>query len=131
MAKSRSAAADATPGTAKGGAPPGGAGTAKPGAGGAGGVGKPATGTAAPAVAKPFLGAAQPLPAFLASAEAAGGLSAEDRHTLVEQALELIESLYVHLPLKRAMHAVDPVQRLRLLRARLERLQLSDAQFHR
>jgi hypothetical protein len=38
----------------------------------------------------------------------------------VEQALVLLEENYVHLPLKRAMHAVDPVQRLRLLRHRLE-----------
>ena len=31
----------------------------------------------------------------------------------------MIEQLYVHLPLKRAMHAVDPLQRLRLLDRRL------------
>ena len=40
---------------------------------------------------------------------------------LVEQALLLLEGNYVHLPLKSAMHAVNPVQRLRLLRARLLR----------
>ncbi|HEU5471917.1 MAG TPA: S41 family peptidase [Actinophytocola sp.] len=40
------------------------------------------------------------------------------RRTLVDQAEILVEGLYVHLPLKRAMHAVDPVQRLRLLRHR-------------
>ena len=33
----------------------------------------------------------------------------------------LLEDNYVHLPLKSAMHAVNPVQRLRLLRARLAR----------
>ncbi|EGV17774.1 S41 family peptidase [Thiocapsa marina] len=43
-----------------------------------------------------------------------------DRLRLVEQALVLIEQNYVHLPLKEAMHAVDPIQRLRLLRLRLE-----------
>jgi Peptidase family S41 len=40
---------------------------------------------------------------------------------LVDQALLLLDQNYVHLPLKVAMHAVNPVQRLRLLRARLER----------
>jgi Peptidase family S41 len=55
-------------------------------------------------------------------------LATDDRYTLVEQALFLLDSLYVHLRLKRAMHAVDPVQRLRLLERRLETM--SDAQFH-
>lgn len=40
------------------------------------------------------------------------------RERIVDQALILLEQLYVHLPLKRAMHAVDPVQRLKLLRRR-------------
>ena len=52
----------------------------------------------------------------------------EDRYRLVEQALALLEGAYVHLRLKRAMHAVDPVQRLRLLQRNLE--ELSDRQFH-
>ncbi|UHD17641.1 DUF1353 domain-containing protein [Thiocapsa bogorovii] len=47
-------------------------------------------------------------------------LSKADRLRLVEQALVLIEQNYVHLPMKEAMHAVDPIQRLRLLRLRLE-----------
>jgi Peptidase family S41 len=51
----------------------------------------------------------------------AGALSLEERRLLVEQALVLLEQNYVHLPLKAAMHAVNPVQRLRLLRVRLER----------
>ena len=51
----------------------------------------------------------------------AGTLTLAERRLLVEQALVLIEQNYVHLPLKAAMHAVNPVQRLRLLRARLER----------
>jgi len=34
----------------------------------------------------------------------------------------------VHLPFKRAMHAIDPLQRLRLLRHRLA--QLPDGAFH-
>lgn len=34
---------------------------------------------------------------------------------IVTQALVLIEDLYVHLPLKKAMHAVNPIQQLKLL----------------
>jgi cytosine/adenosine deaminase-related metal-dependent hydrolase/C-terminal processing protease CtpA/Prc len=49
-----------------------------------------------------------------------GELSRADRLTIVEQALLLLEQNYVHLPLKRAMHAVDPLQQLRVLRHRLE-----------
>jgi hypothetical protein len=55
-------------------------------------------------------------------------LSAEERQLLVDQALALIEHLYVHLPLKRAMHAVDPLQRLRLLKHRSANL--SEPAFH-
>jgi cytosine/adenosine deaminase-related metal-dependent hydrolase len=50
-----------------------------------------------------------------------GELSLNDRKRIVDQALPLLEQNYVHLPFKRAMHAVDPVQRLRLLRHRLDR----------
>jgi C-terminal processing protease CtpA/Prc len=71
------------------------------------------------------LGAVTSLPEFLATT---GELSTAERAVLVDQALVLIEDLYVHLPLKRAMHAVDPVQRLKLLRFRLE--QLSERRFH-
>src|SRR4030095_15963895 len=39
----------------------------------------------------------------------------------VTRARAVREKTYVPLPLKSAMHAVNPVQRLRLLRARLER----------
>ncbi|MDD1017331.1 S41 family peptidase [Pseudomonas rubra] len=51
---------------------------------------------------------------------AAGNLSLDERKLLVRQALILIEQNYVHLPLKRAMHAVEPVQRLKLLLQELE-----------
>jgi hypothetical protein len=47
-------------------------------------------------------------------------LTLEDRKLIVDQARVLLEQNYVHLPLKSAMHAVNPVQRLRLLRARLD-----------
>ena len=53
--------------------------------------------------------------------QSAGTLTLDERRLLVDQALLLLDQNYVHLPLKVAMHAVNPVQRLRLLRARLER----------
>lgn len=62
--------------------------------------------------------AAVPLPQFLASA---GSLSLGQRKLLVDQALLLLEQNYVHLHLKEAMHAVNPLQRLRVMRARMER----------
>jgi hypothetical protein len=48
-------------------------------------------------------------------------LTIQERQRLVEQAILLLDNLYVHLPLKRAMYAVDPVRRLRLLERRLAR----------
>ena len=77
------------------------------------------------------LGASVPLAEFLRSA---GPLSLAERMLLVDQALVLLEQNYVHLPLKTAMHAVNPLQRLRLLRIRLERQTRATAdpewQFH-
>jgi hypothetical protein len=58
------------------------------------------------------------VPDFLAGA---GTLTLAERRLIVDQALLLLEGNYVHLPLKVAMHAVHPVQRLRLLRTRLNR----------
>src|SRR5712671_2664108 len=62
-------------------------------------------------------------------------LSRRDRLRIVEQSLLLLEMNYVHLPLKRAMHAIDPIQRLRLLKFRLMEAKESDLQngmlFHR
>jgi C-terminal processing protease CtpA/Prc len=55
-------------------------------------------------------------------------LSIDERRQVLKQAEVLIEGLYVHLPLKRAMHAIDPVQRMRLVDRRLEGL--SDRAFH-
>lgn len=49
-------------------------------------------------------------------------LSITECRRLVQQALVLFESLYVHLPLKRSMYAVDPVRRLALLDHRLAEL---------
>ena len=64
-----------------------------------------------------------------------GTLSLADRLVLVDQALVMIELCYVHLVLKQAMHAVHPVQRLRLLRDRLsmltEETRGPEVEFHR
>ncbi len=62
---------------------------------------------------------------FLEQIEA---LTQDERELLVDQALKLIDNYYVHLPLKRAMYAIDPVQRLKLLRNRLA--DISDRRFH-
>ncbi len=43
-----------------------------------------------------------------------------DRNKLIDTALELLETIYVHLPLKRSMYAVNPLQRLKLLSRRTE-----------
>jgi C-terminal processing protease CtpA/Prc len=64
---------------------------------------------------------------------AAGQLTKADAQTIVAQALLLIEQNYAHLPLKRAMHAIDPVQRLRLLEGRVDTewdAGLTEATFH-
>ena len=61
-----------------------------------------------------------PLTRFLKSAERTNQLSREQRLRIVEQALLLLEMNYVHLPLKQAMHAVNPIQLLKLLKYRLE-----------
>ncbi len=61
-------------------------------------------------------------------------LSLADMQLLVEQALILLEMFYVHMPLKRAMHAIDPIQRLRLLKYRLAQMseenKISQVNFH-
>lgn len=48
-----------------------------------------------------------------------GRLTLEDQILIVRQAMAMLQDIYVHMPLKRAMHAIDPVQRLRLLEYRL------------
>ncbi|HSK40325.1 MAG TPA: S41 family peptidase [Arenibaculum sp.] len=57
------------------------------------------------------------MPQFLANV---AELERNEREQLVDAALNIIEQTYVHLPLKRAMHAVEPIQRLKLLRQRLD-----------
>src|SRR5439155_2349830 len=73
-----------------------------------------------PAAARSLTGLAQ---AAAAPPEVAAGtrtpeLSPEERVQLVEAFVPVFEGLYAHLPLKRAMYAADPVQRLRLLAQR-------------
>jgi C-terminal processing protease CtpA/Prc len=46
----------------------------------------------------------------------------EEREEIVDQALTFIENIYVHYPLKRARNAIDPVQRLQLLKYRLVKM---------
>lgn len=79
-----------------------------------------------PAV-REILSASSPLNSFL---QTAGSLKPDERALIVDQAIQLFESFYVHLPLKKAMHAVDPVQRLRLLRKHIADYD-QDARFHR
>ena len=69
---------------------------------------------------------ASPLETFL---RGAGSLTPDERLTIVNQAILMLEGFYVHLPLKRAMHGVDPLQRLRLLRHRLGRVE-QETRFH-
>jgi Peptidase family S41 len=71
------------------------------------------------------------LPTFL---KMVGTLSLADRQLIVRQALVLIEQCYVHLPLKEKMHAIRPLQRLKLLQYQLaqstEQQLPSEHQFH-
>src|ERR1700749_4937141 len=39
---------------------------------------------------------------------------------IVKAAIKMLEGVYVPLPLKRAMHGIDPLQRLRLVNLRLQ-----------
>src|SRR5215216_4969569 len=74
------------------------------------------------------------LGAFLNSAERRARLSRKDRLRIVEQALVLLEMNYVHLPMKRAIHAIDPIQQLRLLRFQLAEWNMdleTSNEFHR
>ena len=56
-------------------------------------------------------------------------LTPRERDAIITMFTDLLDGLYVHLPLKRAMYGIDPVQQLRRLheRARL----MSDETFHR
>ena len=72
---------------------------------------------------------------FLDFVEKTEKLSKSSRLRIVEQAMLLLEMNYVHLPLKRAMHAIDPIQQLKLLHFRISEMKPSrlpmPIQFHR
>jgi hypothetical protein len=55
-------------------------------------------------------------------------LDADERRQVIDVFAGLLEGLYAHLPLKRSMYGVDSVQRLRLLRQRVDRL--TTLEFH-
>src|SRR6185436_20807501 len=66
--------------------------------------------------------------------EARAGLSRTERLRIVEQARVLMEMNYVHLPMKRAIHAIDPIQQLKLLKLQLAEWNValeSTLDFHR
>jgi C-terminal processing protease CtpA/Prc len=81
------------------------------------------------AAAAPNLGQTVTLPQFLA---AAGQLTLDEQRLIVDQALAMLQDVYVHLPLKRAMHAIDPLQSLRLLQRQLATASapMSERKFH-
>ncbi|MEM9133157.1 MAG: S41 family peptidase [Actinomycetota bacterium] len=74
------------------------------------------------------LAAIQTVADYRESVAGATPLTRPQRQRLIDQATIMIRDLYVHLPLKQAMHAVDPVQRLRLLDHRKDAL--DDPAFH-
>jgi C-terminal processing protease CtpA/Prc len=76
--------------------------------------------------ASEFLAKSVPLRAFLSKISA---ITPDERALIVKQAIVLLEGFYAHLPLKRAMHAIDPLQRLRLLQHRLGQFE-TDLAFH-
>lgn len=64
--------------------------------------------------------AAVSLPEFLSTHEV-GTLSVDNRRLIVQQALLLLEQNYALLPFKVARYGINPLQRLRLMQARLGR----------
>ncbi|MFN8196112.1 MAG: S41 family peptidase [Nocardioidaceae bacterium] len=73
------------------------------------------------------LGTVRTMPQFRTHI-AQGPLTDAQRSLVLDQAEILLGEVYAHLPLKRAMHAVDPLQALRLLRHRLG--DLTETEFH-
>ena len=71
------------------------------------------------------LGAIRTVESFRTILNAQSGLSTAQRLRLVEQAEILLRDLYAHLPLKRAMHAISPLQSLKLLKQRFKDLSIT------
>ncbi len=55
-----------------------------------------------------------------------GQLTLDDRKMLVEQAILLLDQVYVNRTIKAALHGVDPILRLRTLRQQLDELEPKD-----
>lgn len=49
-----------------------------------------------------------------------GTLTQQDRILIVDQAIQMLDNFYVHRPFKEAIHGVRPIQRLQVLRRRLQ-----------
>jgi cytosine/adenosine deaminase-related metal-dependent hydrolase/C-terminal processing protease CtpA/Prc len=72
----------------------------------------------------------QPLRRFY---DTPGYLSTQDRLTITDQATVLLEQAYVHLPLKKARHAANPLERLAILRHRIQQEDghVGEIEFHK
>ncbi len=71
---------------------------------------------------KEIINKSKTLSAFMQSYESEQRLSKSERVSIIERALILMDMSYVHLPLKRALHAVNPIQRLKLLKFSLSEM---------
>lgn len=58
-----------------------------------------------------------PLETFL---KTSSNLKRSEKLTIVDQAILLLENIYVHLPLKRSMYAANPLEKLRVIRNNLQ-----------
>jgi C-terminal processing protease CtpA/Prc len=79
------------------------------------------TGAAAPALSRQRAGRRKISAGGVAEADP-DALTRDERLTLIDQAMLMLQEVYAHLPLKRALHAIDPIQRLQLLRLRHDAL---------
>lgn len=59
----------------------------------------------------------------------ASNLTWDQRELILDKAIEVLDSYYAHLPVKRTILAIDPIQKLRLMKYRLAQYS-SDYQFH-
>ena len=62
--------------------------------------------------------------------EGATDLDPGDGARIVDELVRVIEGIYVHLPLKRAMYGIDPVQQLRRLKDRASAESMTGEAFH-
>lgn len=71
---------------------------------------------------KEIISKSKTLSEFLRSYDKEQRLSKSERLSIIERTLILMDMSYVHLPLKRAMHGVDPIQRLKLMKFSLSEM---------